>query len=195
MIKFKLIFVLFLGLFSFESINTNVCKNGSLAMPSFILKSKDFDFDSGIYERYTCDGEDISPELEWSGVPGETKSFAIIVDDMDAGEDTPFVHWVIYNIPGDITKLSRGIPNKKALENGIAQGYNDFNGIGYKGPCPPKGSGVHHYHFTIYALDTNLNLEPGATREDLLNRINNHIIKSSTLIGLYERGQDFNVQT
>ena len=149
------------------------------------LKSNAFGNGQPIPAKYTGQGKDISPPLEWSEVPSETKSFAIIADDPDAPVGT-WVHWVIYNIPSDVTKLDENVPAKETLPNGAKQGINDFGKFGYGGPMPPPGK-PHRYYFKLYALDTVLNLKPRATKQDLLKSMQGHILAQVELIGTYQR--------
>jgi Raf kinase inhibitor-like YbhB/YbcL family protein len=137
-----------------------------------------------IPSKYTCDGKNISPPLEWSGAPVNTKSFALIMDDPDAPGGT-FVHWVIYNIPASQQNLSENIPAVNKLSNGILQGKNSAQRIGYFGPCPPGG--IHRYIFKLYCLDTNLNLVSGITKADLLKAMEGHILVQCQLMGTYTR--------
>ncbi len=150
------------------------------------LKVTSTNFDAGgmIPMKYTCDGIDISPHIAWDSVPQGTKSLALICDDPDAPMKT-WVHWVIYNIPPDQTELAENIPPQKTLPTGALQGINDFRKIGYGGPCPPGGT--HRYYFKLYALDTMLNLEPGATKDQLLKAMEGHILDSGELMGKYKR--------
>ena len=148
------------------------------------LKSNSFKDGGMIPKQFTCDGKNVSPQLSWSKFPEGTKSFAIICDDPDAPVGT-WVHWVIYDIPHNINELQEAFPTQKSLPNGIKQGINDFRKIGYGGPCPP--SGTHRYFFKIYALDTFLELEAGATKQQLLNAMENHILAHGELIGKYKR--------
>lgn len=134
--------------------------------------------------KYTCDGQDISPPLQWDGVPEETKSLAFICDDPDAPMKT-WVHWVLFNLPAGTKGLQENVPPDKVLPSGAKQGISDFRRIGYGGPCPP--SGTHRYFFKIYALDTQLNLEAGATKEQLLKAMKGHILAEGQLIGKYRR--------
>ncbi len=134
--------------------------------------------------QYTCDGEDISPPLQWDAVPEGTKSIALICDDPDAPIGT-FVHWVLLNLPADTKELAEGIPRGTTLPNGAQQGTSDFGRIGYGGPCPP--SGTHRYFFRIYALDTQLDLAPGARKPELLKAIQGHILAQGQLMGKYKR--------
>jgi Raf kinase inhibitor-like YbhB/YbcL family protein len=137
-----------------------------------------------IPQENTCHGRDISPELQWAAIPGETQSLALIVDDPDAPSGT-FVHWVLYNIPTDRHELTEDMPHDEILPNGALQGVNDFGEIGYGGPCPP--SGTHRYDFTLYALDTDLALSPGQTKAALLEAMSNHILGRGQLMGRYKR--------
>lgn len=134
--------------------------------------------------KYTCDGKDISPPLEWKNAPAGTKSFALISDDPDAPMGT-WVHWVIYNIPADVTKLDEGVQPEKEFKNRMRQGSNSWPRIGYGGPCPP--SGTHRYFFKLYALDTLLDLKPGATKEQLLQAMKGHTLAEAQLMGKYRR--------
>ncbi|MCL6629120.1 MAG: YbhB/YbcL family Raf kinase inhibitor-like protein [Armatimonadetes bacterium] len=148
------------------------------------LKSNAFDDGGTIPAEYTCDGAGTSPELQWSGVPAETKSLVLISDDPDAPMGT-FTHWVMYNIPPDVRSLPKGIPNKPRLDDGSLQGVNSARRIGYTPPCPPSGS--HRYIFTIYALDTVLTLEPGANRSQVDKAMEGHILAEGKLMGRYAR--------
>ena len=135
--------------------------------------------------RYTCSGQDISPALNWSGVPEGTQSFVLIVDDPDAPGGT-FNHWVIFNIPADTIELGEAIPTSSELSSGALQGRNSFGRIGYDGPCPPPGT-PHHYHFVLYALDRTLDLSAGASKAQVLNVMQGQILAQVELIGIYQR--------
>jgi len=148
------------------------------------LKSPAFEEEGMIPDRYTCDGENISPPLEWEAFPGGTKSFALLCEDPDASMGT-WVHWVVYDIPSTITKLPEQIPPEATLVNGGKQGTNDFYRMGYGGPCPP--SGTHRYLFRLYALNRELDLEPGATKEQLFREMRAHILEETALMGCYRR--------
>jgi Raf kinase inhibitor-like YbhB/YbcL family protein len=137
-----------------------------------------------IPRKHTCDAEDISPNLKWSGVPRETRSLALICDDPDAPVGT-WVHWVLFNLPADVTGLADGIPPDAALKNGARHGRNDFRKLGYGGPCPPGGT--HRYFFKLYALDTLLNLESGSTKAQLVAAMKGHILAEGQLMGKYKR--------
>ena len=137
-----------------------------------------------IPKKYTCDVANVSPPVEWSGTPEAAKSIALICDDPDAPAGI-WVHWVIFNIPASANKLNENIPFDKVLEDGAVQGKNDFRKIGYGGPCPPGG--IHRYFFKIYALDKRLELKPGATKGELLNAMEGHILAEGKLMGRYSR--------
>jgi Raf kinase inhibitor-like YbhB/YbcL family protein len=124
------------------------------------ISSDTFNDGSTLPVEHTCDGEDRSPPLSWENVPAGTRSIALIADDPDAPGKT-WVHWVIYNIPGNSTGLPPGVPKNKTLDNGSLQGKNDFGRIGYNGPCPPPGK-AHRYFFKVYALATKLSLAAAA---------------------------------
>ena len=150
-----------------------------------IIKSA---FEDGGYipEEYTADGKDISPPLIIENVPAEAKTLAIIVDDPDAPMGT-FTHWLVWNIPADVNKISKNIEKKEELKglDGALQGKNDFNDLGYMGPAPP--SGVHTYRFYVYALDSQLDLEAGADKETLLDALEGHVLQKAVLKGEYTR--------
>jgi len=143
-------------------------------------------FDDGglIPPKYTCDGADISPPLQWEAVPEGAKSIALICDDPDAPVGT-WVHWVLFNLPAETRELAENIPPDRTLPNGAKQGTSDFGRIGYGGPCPP--SGTHRYFFKIYALDTQIDLADGADKSQLLRAMEAHILAQGQLIGKYKR--------
>ena len=149
------------------------------------IKSPAFAEGDMIPQAYTCDGKDISPALTWSAVPSGCKSIAVICDDPDAPMGT-WVHWVIFNIPANATSLPEGVPKDKVLADGSKQGSNDFRRIGYGGPCPPAGP-AHRYFFKIYALDASLELQPGASKKELLKAMEGHILSEGQLMGKYKR--------
>jgi Raf kinase inhibitor-like YbhB/YbcL family protein len=148
------------------------------------VTSSAFEEGGAIPARYTCDGLDVSPPLSWGSVPDGTRSLALIADDPDAPGRT-FVHWVIYNLPPDTQRLPEDVPNRQTLPGGAAQGVNGVGGAGYTGPCPP--SGTHRYFFKLYALDTELDLGGGATKEDLVGAMEGHILAEGRLMGTYRR--------
>ncbi|HEY9881394.1 MAG TPA: YbhB/YbcL family Raf kinase inhibitor-like protein, partial [Leptolyngbyaceae cyanobacterium] len=136
--------------------------------------------------KYTCDGENLSPPLNWDGAPEGTQSFALIVNDRDA-PDGKFAHWLIYNLPPDLREIPEGMGNREARSNGIRQGKNDFGQMGFGGPCPPEGT--HRYFFKLLALDQMLDLEPGATREELQQAMEGHVISAVELMGRYGKAE------
>jgi Raf kinase inhibitor-like YbhB/YbcL family protein len=148
------------------------------------LTSPSFKHGEFIPRKYTCDGNDVSPPLNWDKAPVGTKSFALICDDPDAPMGT-WVHWVFYNIPPDLTSLQEGIPGDRQLKNGAMQGMTDFRRPGYGGPCPPGG--VHRYFFKLYALDIMLDLGTGATKSDVTKAMQGHILGQCELMGKYRR--------
>lgn len=148
------------------------------------LQSAVFEAGGAIPEKYTCEGEDISPPLSWNTVPEKTESLALICDDPDAPMGV-WVHWVIFNLPADTRELPEHVPPQKTLANGAKQGTNDFRKIGYGGPCPP--SGEHRYFFKLYALDAKLNLDAGIKKADLLKAMEGRILAESKLLGKYRR--------
>lgn len=159
--------------------------NGNLTSvnnTSLALESSAFTENGMIPAKYTASGGNISPPLSWKSAPANTKSYAIICQDPDA-KGGNFTHWIIFNIPANTTQLKEGIPPKEALENGAKQGKNDFGKIGYSGPNPP--SGVHRYVFTIYALDTLLNLNGEISKDDFLKASHKHILSQGQLTGQY----------
>lgn len=134
--------------------------------------------------KYTCDGEDISPPLQWDNVPDSTLSIALICDDPDAPMGT-FVHWVLYNLPPETRDLPENFPDDETLEDGTRQGITDFGKTGYGGPCPP--SGTHRYFFKIYALDEKIDLAIIADKPHLVRAMEGHIIGQGQLMGKYKR--------
>lgn len=159
------------------------------------LTSNAFEHEGEIPVQYSCFGENLSPPLDWSGVPEGTQSLALLFEDPDS-EPPGFVHWVVYNIPPTATGLPEGVPAEATLDDGTLQGSNDFslygggtfpggaaiNQIGYDGPCPGN---QHRYVFTLYALDTLLDLSAEATKAQLSEAMEGHILAQAEVIGLY----------
>ncbi len=137
-----------------------------------------------IPSKFTCDAENISPQIAWTNFPKTTESFVLIADDPDAPMGT-WVHWVVYNIPTTLLELKENFPKNEKFEDGTMQGTTDFRRIGYGGPCPP--SGIHRYFFKIYALDVKLNVKPGLTKKEILKEMEGHIIAEGQLMGKYKR--------
>ena len=134
--------------------------------------------------KYTCDGQKVSVPLTWGEPPANASSFALIVDDPDAPGRT-YVHWVLYNIPSSSRGLPEGVLATATLPDGSRNGKNSAGQSGYMGPCPP--SGTHRYYFKLYALDTMLQLAPGANKEQLLAAMKDHIVAQGELMGTYSR--------
>jgi Raf kinase inhibitor-like YbhB/YbcL family protein len=169
----------------------------STPAPPLDISSSAFQPGEAIPVQYSCEGENLSPPLEWVGVPDGTQSLALTVDDPDS-EPPGFVHWVVYNIPPSSAGFPEGVPAGATLPDGTLQGANDFarfagqgqtfssgapvNGIGYDGPCPPDR---HRYVFTLYALDTVLDLPAEATMADLLGAMEGHVLGEAELTGVY----------
>lgn len=137
-------------------------------------------------KKYTGDGEDMSPPLEIIEVTHDAKSIAIICDDPDAPRPTPFVHWVVFNLPHNLLDIAENASKSGHLDKAI-QGKNDMGNNHYNGPMPPKGHGRHHYHFKAYALDTMLDLAKGTTKDELIKAMKGHILDQAELVGEYER--------
>ena len=134
-----------------------------------------------IPDVHAYDNKNLSPPLKWSDVPQGVKSFALIADDPDAPRGT-WVHWVLFNIPPDTRELNAA-PAGKVDIHGAVQGKNDFKKLGYGGPAPP--SGTHRYYFKLYAIDTNLNLKEGATKDDVVKAMNGRILAQGQLMGRF----------
>lgn len=148
--------------------------------PPFTLTSPAFTEGAAIAEQYTCDGENISPALDWKGVPADTASLTLIMDDPDAGS-RPWVHWVLFNITPDITSL----PEAVSPDEVGTPGRSSFLSPTYGGPCPPAGT--HHYIFKLYALDIMLDVPPNTSKDTLLAAMEGHILAETQLTGIYER--------
>lgn len=152
------------------------------------LTSSAFTHHGEIPERYTCQGQDVSVPLAWSGVPAGTSSLVLIVDDPDAPDPKApkmtWVHWVLYNIPPGATSLVEDIKSS-ALPEGALEGFNDWKRTGYGGPCPPIGR--HRYFHKLYALDTVLSAMENPTKADLEQAMKGHILDKTELVGTYEK--------
>jgi Raf kinase inhibitor-like YbhB/YbcL family protein len=142
------------------------------------IKSSAFDGHQRIPDKYTSNGENVAPPLEWSGAPDGTAAFAIVLHDPDAPLVDGFTHWVAYGISPDTTSLPEG-------GEGPTQGLNSMGEEGYTGPAPPPGHGSHHYYFWVYALDEDLSLSPGLDRRALLQQIEDHVIEQARVVGTY----------
>ena len=149
------------------------------------LTSTAFKEGESIPAKYTCDEGNVSPALKWSGVPAGAKSLVLIADDPDAPVGT-WVHWVLYDLPAGTSELAEDTPKSQYLAGGAKQGLNDFQRLGYGGPCPPPGK-PHRYFFKLYALDTALELKPGATKKEVERAMEKHILAQAQLMGTYKR--------
>jgi Raf kinase inhibitor-like YbhB/YbcL family protein len=147
-----------------------------------------FQNEGEIPTKHTCEGEDISPALEWSAVPEGTQSLALIVDDPDAPDpDAPkmvWVHWVLFNLPPDSGGLREGIASQE-LPTGTCEGLNDWKRVGWGGPCPPIGR--HRYFFRLYALDCRLRISGAIGRKQLDRAMQGHVLAEATLMGTYQK--------
>ncbi|MBD3231758.1 YbhB/YbcL family Raf kinase inhibitor-like protein [Candidatus Dependentiae bacterium] len=160
-----------------------------ITIPKIITITSDaFEDGEMIPKKYTCEGKNISPQLSWNNIPEKTRSLVITCLDPDAPTENPFVHWIIYNIPVTRKTLPENIPNNREilLEKGIKQGTNDFNQIGYKGPCPPVGK-IHRYVFTIYALNNPIELDAGERIAALFKAMSNHVLAQGQIEGRFSR--------
>ncbi|WP_298353281.1 YbhB/YbcL family Raf kinase inhibitor-like protein [Rhodoblastus sp.] len=150
------------------------------------LSSSAFQNGQDIPRRFTCDGENLSPPLAWSGAPAATHSFALLCDDPDAPRGV-WRHWAVYDLPADCVALAEGAGNALRQPK-LRQGVNDFGDEGYGGPCPPHGHGTHHYRFRVVALSVGaLNLPPHAACRDVEHALGEHILAQTTLVGHYRR--------
>jgi len=156
---------------------------------AFTIKSSAFVEGEQIPQKYTGESKDISPPLEWSGVPQGTLEFALICEDPDAPRPEPWVHWLIYKLKRATTRLPEGIEPKKIIEIPVSadQGLNSFDKIGYNGPMPPPGHGWHRYFFRLYALDAPLGIHSAATKDELFRAMEGHIIQHTETFGRYKR--------
>lgn len=154
-----------------------------LTSPSFIQQGE-------IPERHTCEGQDISPPLEWSGAPAATQSFALIVDDPDAPDPRApkmtWVHWVVYNLPATATGLAEGVGSSE-LPEGTREGRNDWKKVGYGGPCPPVGR--HRYFHRLYALDAVLPDLGAATKAAVETAMKGHVLAHAELVATYQKAR------
>ena len=153
---------------------------------NFKLTSDAFVNGQSIPAKYTCVGKNISPALTWTEPPSGTQSFSLIVDDPDAPGQT-WVHWVLYNIKPDMRTLQEDLPitGKNVDPNAIFVGKNSSGAIAYQGPCPP--SGTHRYYFKLYALDSQISLLPGATKDQVLKEMDGHILAQTELMGTFSK--------
>jgi Raf kinase inhibitor-like YbhB/YbcL family protein len=182
-ISWKLFFLVLFVIFCEIVMQTVFSEREGYAM-NLDIRSSAFEEGELIPEKYTCDGEDVSPPLSWTQIPKETKSIVLICDDPDAPMGT-WVHWVLFGLSPDTLELPEGISYEKEVLGGAKHGLNDFRRYGYGGPCPPGGT--HRYFFKLYAVDTQVDLNAGATKNEVLNAIKGHILAEGKLMGRYSR--------
>ncbi|MEN1928404.1 YbhB/YbcL family Raf kinase inhibitor-like protein [Luteimonas sp. MJ204] len=166
---------------AFERAETRTATAAALA-----LQSQAFADGQPIPTRYSAYGDDVSPPLAWQPVEG-AKSYALLMEDPDADRPHPYLHWLAWNIPAGVTSLPEGLAADPRLAepDGMLQGTNDRGSVGYFGPRPPAGSGIHHYHVQVFALDTMLEVDPGAGRDALLGAMRDHVMDKGVLVGTY----------
>jgi Raf kinase inhibitor-like YbhB/YbcL family protein len=152
------------------------------APPGIELTSSAFDAGAAIPKRYSCDGDEISPPLQWADVPNGAKSLALLMEDPDAPSGT-FVHWTVFDIPPTAREFDQG-----KTPAGSHQGENSFGKTGYGGPCPPKGDKAHRYVFSLYALRAELSLEAGAKPDEVSAAVDKQAIARGEIIGTFKRG-------
>ena len=180
----------FISLFAFLFISQNYLfaqiVNSSIDMNYIGIKTPAFVPNGMIPSKFTCDGENISPCLNWAAVPEGTKSLALIMDDPDA-PNGDWVHFILFNIPPETRQLAENFQVSNKPHPAMKAGINSSRKLNYHGPCPP--SGIHRYFFKIYALDIMLNQPEGTTKKDLLLAMEGHILSKGELIGRYQRGK------
>lgn len=159
------------------------------ATRELFVRSDAFEGLTSIPSKYSVDELGISPPLSWSTVPDGTKSIALVVEDPDAPTPDPFVHWLLYNVPADLRGLPEDVRHEEiaAAARGAMQGKNSMLKLGWTGMAPPKGDTPHHYHFQLFALDSTLDLKPGAGRSALFEAMMGHVIGRGDLVGTYQR--------
>ena len=182
----KKVLMLTIAALAIISCRSNDKKAESSTNLNITVSSDAFQEGEMIPKKYTCDGEDVSPSVSWTGLPAETKSVVLVCDDPDAPGDT-WVHWILYNLPPNSGGLPEGVPPAEMLDGGGNHGINSWNRYGYGGPCPP--SGVHRYFFKIYALDTVLDIDARATEKNVLQAMEGHILIQGQLMGKYSRSK------
>ena len=157
-------------------------------MSDLSFRTSTFTHAESIPEKYTCEGEDRSPELTIGGVPDDAAALAVVVDDPDAPGGT-FTHWMLWNLPPDTVEIPEDVPQLEAVPDlgGAKQGENDFGEVGYRGPCPPEGDGSHEYRFTLYVLDEELDLDGGALRPAVQDELDAKTRDSEQFTGTFSR--------
>jgi len=160
------------------------------APPVLKLTAVGFSDGGPIAKKYTCQGASASPQLQWSNVPKNTASFVVVMhgtDNHPAKGMADEMFWVLWNVPGNATQIPEAVPANAQLPDGSMQAKGGRNVVGYRAPCPPPGSGPHHYIFDLYAVDQKIDLTPDATRADVMKAIDGHIVGASAYVGVFEQ--------
>ncbi|WP_115863939.1 YbhB/YbcL family Raf kinase inhibitor-like protein [Halorussus litoreus] len=169
---------------------SDAAEQTTTAEGEFSIRSPAWENGETIPTEYTCEGANVSPPLSIANPPERTEAFALVMDDPDA-PNPPFVHWLLWNVPGDAREIPEGVPAEETVESldGTTQGANGTGELGYIGPCPPRGDPQHTYLFELYALESPLDLDPGAAYEEVLNALFPVAIARARYVGQYERGE------
>jgi Raf kinase inhibitor-like YbhB/YbcL family protein len=173
-----------------HSSNDKLASVESPGLTSISVSSTAFEPGMAIPKRHTQEGQSISPELNWVGVPAETRELVLVCEDPDAPSVNPIVHWVAYNIPPTMMGFPEGLSPIAEIPGGGRQAKNYSGKLGYIGPMPPLGHGVHHYHFQVFALDQPLRFSAAPDRDALVTAMQNHVLAQGELVGTYERMVD-----
>ncbi|WP_137283816.1 YbhB/YbcL family Raf kinase inhibitor-like protein [Halorussus salinisoli] len=157
-------------------------------MSELSMRTSAFTHGESIPEKYTCEGDDVSPELTVADVPDDAAALAVVVDDPDAPAGT-FTHWLLWNLPADTVEIPEGVPRRETVPDlgDAKQGENDFGDVGYRGPCPPEGDGPHEYRFTLYSLDERLDADAGALRPEVQDELDAKTLDSDQFTGTFAR--------
>ena len=161
-----------------------------VGLKTFMLFSDVFEKGGTFREKYTAEGEGLSPSLRWAGGPAGTSEFALVCEEIELASTEPIIHWLVYRIPPDVHELPEGIPRTAQVESlpGVLQGIGSDGKLGYAGPYPPLFDDWHHYRFTLYALDAPLrDLRPGLTYEELIERMGSHVLGEAEMVGRCRR--------
>jgi Raf kinase inhibitor-like YbhB/YbcL family protein len=162
--------------------------HATVVTSALVVKSSDFSDGGPIPKKYSQESaENLSPSLAWSGVPDRARELVLLCEDPDAPMAEPFLHWLAFGIPPRLGGLPDGVPTQANLQTGIRQALNDGKTRGYTGPMPPIGHGVHHYHFQLFALDTELQLPADVDRKRVVEAMMGHVMAQGEIVGTYER--------
>jgi hypothetical protein len=183
--RLLLLSLLFLLMGFFFAIHGEFIMAAETKVERLSVHSSEFASGALIPPKFSGDGKDISPSLTWSKPPDQTKSIAITCTDPDAPRGT-WWHWIIFNLPAEVLELKEGQSKGASLAGGVSQGTNDFGNSGYNGPAPPKGP-IHHYHFTVYALDSKLTLKPACSKAELTAALSGHVLAQGEYVGTFVR--------